>query len=141
MAVASRPAPRWQRVTVRYIITDGRTRAGAQAVHGLRSEEGWSASKAEADVWWCWTEDHRDWFVVAGRGPAPWASSSHEGYAENKRQARASGSAEEYQARSSGLASLTAVACGAKVIREETPRVVELPGQRYVEGCWSPDLE
>ena len=26
------------------------------------------------------------------------------------------------------------VACGAKVIREETPRVVELQGERYVEG-------
>jgi hypothetical protein len=95
--------------------------------------------KRKLMLWWCWTEDHdEDWFVVAKHGSAAAAFfESAEGYAEGDAQAQdLTIVPEEYQdEKHVGWPSPELlVACGAKVIREETPRVVELQGKRYVEG-------
>jgi len=95
--------------------------------------------KPKLMLWWCWTEDHHeDWFVVAGEGlAAAGFFESYEGYAEGDVQAEGLMILpEEYQdEKYVGWPSPELlVACGAKVIREETPRVVELQGERYVEG-------
>jgi len=95
--------------------------------------------KRELTLWWCWTEDHHeDWFVVAGHGfDAVGFFEEHEGYAEGDVQAEGLLTLpEEYQdEKYVGWPSHELlVACGAKLVREETPRVVELQGERYVEG-------
>jgi hypothetical protein len=90
-------------------------------------------------LWWCWTEDHHeDWFVVAGHGfDAVRFFEQQEGYAGGDAQAEGLLTLpEEYQdKRYVGWPSHELLAgCGAKLLREETPRVVELGGERYVEG-------
>jgi hypothetical protein len=95
--------------------------------------------KQKLMLWWCWTEDHHeDWFVVAGHGfAAVGFFESQEGYAEGDVHAKGLRILpEEYQEEKyvGWPSHELLVACGAKVIREETPRVVEVEGQRYVEG-------
>lgn len=95
--------------------------------------------KQKLMLWWCWTEDHHeDWFVVAGHGSAAVGFfEGAEGYAEG--DAHAEGltilPGDHQDKKYVGWPSHELlVACGAKVIREETPRVIELDGRRYVEG-------
>lgn len=95
--------------------------------------------KRKLMVWWCWTQDHHeDWFVVARHGfDAVVFFEQHEGYAEGDAQAEGLlVLPEEYQdEKYVGWPSHELlVGCGAKLLREETPRVVELGGERYVEG-------
>jgi hypothetical protein len=95
--------------------------------------------KQKLMLWWCWTEDHHeDWFVVAGHGVAAVGFfESEEGYGEGDVHAEGLRILpEEHQdEKYVGWPSPELLAaCGAKVIREETPRVVELQGERYVEG-------
>lgn len=92
--------------------------------------------KPKLMLWWCWTEDHHeDWFVVAGRGSrAAGFFESEEGHAEG--DVHAEGLLvlpEECQDdKHVGWPSHELLlACGGKLIREETPRVVELEGRRY----------
>lgn len=95
--------------------------------------------KQKLMLWWCWTEDHHeDWFVVAGHGVAAVGFfASYEGYAEGDVHAEGlmilPGDYQDQEYLGWPSHELLA-ACGAKVIRDETPRVVELDGQRYVEG-------
>ena len=95
--------------------------------------------KRKLMLWWCWTQDHHeDWFVVAGHGfDAVGFFEGQEGYAEGDAQAEGLlVLPEEYQdEKYVGWPSHELlVGCGAKLVREETPRVVELGGERYVEG-------
>ena len=118
-------------------------RAGAsirddEEAHARRKRMG-QRPKQKLMLWWCWTEDHHeDWFVVAGHGVAAVGFfESEEGYGEGDVQAKGLRILpEEYQdEKYLGWPSPELlVACGAKVIHEETPRVVELQGERYVEG-------
>lgn len=90
-------------------------------------------------LWWCWTEDHHeDWFVVAGQGfNAVGFFEEQEGYEEGDVQAQGLVTLpEEFQDEKyvGWPSEEVLVACGAKVLRAETPRVVELQAERYVEG-------
>jgi hypothetical protein len=111
---------------------------GDEGAHGRRKRMS-QRPKQRLMLWWCWTEDHHeDWFVVAGRGVAAVGFfESAEGY--GKGDVRAEGLRilpEEYQdEKYVGWPSPELLAaCGAQVIREETARVVELQGERYVGG-------
>lgn len=95
--------------------------------------------KRKLMLWWCWTQDHHeDWFVVAEHGfDAVGFFEEYEGYGEGDAQAEGLMILpEEYQdEKYLGWPSHELfVACGARVVREEPPRVVELEGERYVEG-------
>ncbi len=90
-------------------------------------------------LWWCSTEDHHeDWFVVAKDAiAAARLFERYEGYGKGDAEARdVTTLPAEYQDQKyvgwPGHELL--IACGAKVVREETPRVVEFQGERYVEG-------
>jgi hypothetical protein len=95
--------------------------------------------KRKLELWWCWTEDHHeDWFVVAGHGfDAVRLFEEYEGYDEGDAQAESVLTLpEEYQdKRYVGWPSdELLVACGASILRSETPRVVEIRRVRYTEG-------
>jgi hypothetical protein len=95
--------------------------------------------KRKLELWWCWTEDHdEDWFVVAGhRFEAARLFERYEGYGEGDAQAESVLTLpdEHQDERYVGWPSEELLAaCGAKVLRSETPRVVEIGGVRYTEG-------
>jgi hypothetical protein len=96
-------------------------------------------------LWWCSTDDHdEDWFVVArGRADAEGFFEGAEGYgAGDARAERVSVLPPEYQdGKFAGWPTHELlVGCGARVVRGETPRVVELEGKRYVEGMLEHEL-
>jgi hypothetical protein len=95
--------------------------------------------KRKLQLWWCWTDDHdEDWFVVAGHGfDAVRFFEEQEGYEEGDAQAQSVLTLpEEFQdERYVGWPrDELLVACGARVLRSQTPRVVQIAGERYTEG-------
>ncbi len=90
-------------------------------------------------LYWCQTADHdEDWFVVARRAnDARVFFANQEGYDEGDVSVQAILVLPEAQqdGGNRGWPALELLeACGAKILRWETPRVVELKGTRFVEG-------
>lgn len=95
--------------------------------------------KSKLRLWWCQTADHdEDWFVVdRTQAGAEEFFRLHEGYHEGDVWAERLGLLpDEYQEEAlQGWPDHELLeACGGRVLRVETPRVVELEGRRYVEG-------
>jgi hypothetical protein len=90
-------------------------------------------------LYWCQTEDHHeDWFVVARRAKdAIRLFSAHEGYDHEDVVAEVATVLPEPLQDEKHLGWPTRElleACGAEILRWDTPRVVELQGTRWVEG-------
>ena len=89
------------------------------------------------NLYWVETDDHdEDWFVVAETEKK--AATFHErseGYGPGDALALFVVPVPERVGAEAGWPSLELLeACGATVLRHETPRVVEILGQRYCEG-------
>lgn len=90
-------------------------------------------------LYWCETDDHHeDWFVVARRAKdAIRFFREHEGYDDEDVLAEVAIVLAEALQDNKYLGWPTRElleACGAEILRWETPRVVELEGSRWVEG-------
>jgi hypothetical protein len=88
-------------------------------------------------LYWCSTVDHdEDWFVVARRrSEAIRLFEEHEGYDGDASAQLVCVLPEALQQEPSGWPGRDVLeACGAEIVRWETPRVVALGGVRYVEG-------
>jgi len=97
------------------------------------------ARKLRLKLFWCWTEDHdEDWFVVAKRSDeAKRFFLEFEGYDYEEVMAKPllvlpEGLQDDKHCGHPNRELLEA--CGATILRWETPRVVELNGMRWVEG-------
>ena len=99
-------------------------------------------SRAQAPslkLYWCQTDDHdEDWFVVARRArDAIRFFQSQEGYGDDDVLAEVVivlPQALQVDTHRGWPARELLEGCGAKILRWETPRVVELEGMRWVEG-------
>jgi hypothetical protein len=89
------------------------------------------------ELYWVETEDHHeDWFVVARseRRAARWHERA-EGYEDGDARARlVAGIPRHLEAKEGWPSHELLEACGARILRSDTPRVVEIEGERYVEG-------
>lgn len=89
------------------------------------------------NLYWVETEDHdEDWFVVAhDEQQAAAFHENSEGYESGDALATFIVSVPDWLAVEAGWPSDEVLeACGAKILRPETPRVVEIGGQRFCEG-------
>ncbi len=88
-------------------------------------------------LWWVMTEDQdEDWFVVAPDGEtAENFFVNEEGYEEGDAWADfILWIPDDVEAEAGWPTHEFLVACGAKILREDTPRVVEIEGRRFCEG-------
>jgi len=89
------------------------------------------------ELYWVETEDHHeDWFVVARseRRAARWHERA-EGYEDGDARATLVGGIPRHLEAKEGWPSHELLeACGARILRSDTPRVVEIDGGRFVEG-------
>lgn len=89
-------------------------------------------------LYWCWTVDHHeDWFVVArGAREARRFHDLAEGYDGEAQAELVAPLPEDFQdeGRKGWPTRELLTACGAEILRWETPRVVVLRGVRYGEG-------
>jgi len=96
------------------------------------------------NLYWVETEDHdEDWFVVASNDRA--AARFHErneGYARGDAQAtfivEVPG---RLKARAGWPSEEDLEACGAKILRPDTPRLVEIGGRQFCEGTLEHEIE
>jgi len=90
-------------------------------------------------LYWCWTDDHHeDWFVVARRAAeAKRFFQEYEGYDKDQVLAEVAfvlpEALQDDEHRGWPTREMLE-ACGAKILRWETPRVIELDGMRWTEG-------
>jgi hypothetical protein len=102
-------------------------------------------ARSKLGLYWCWTDDHHeDWFVVAPRArDARRFFENAEGYDHSAESRRVVTLPDELQ----GTAKLgwpdedVLTACGARHLRDESPRVVELNGERFAEGMLQHELD
>ena len=88
-------------------------------------------------LWWVQTEDQdEDWFIVAPDGEtAETFFVDAEGYEEGDAWADfILWIPDDVEAEVGWPSHELLVACGAKILREDTPRVVEIEGRRFCEG-------
>jgi len=95
------------------------------------------------NLYWVETDDHdEDWFVVAY--DAHEAEAIHEGvegYGEGQADATFLCAVPAELQANPGWPSLELLeACGGRVLRRETPRIVELAGRRFSEGVLEHEL-
>jgi hypothetical protein len=96
-------------------------------------------------LYWCWTADHdEDWFVLARRArDARRFFERAEGYDHEGQSRRVAPLPEALQRTAQvGWPDVEVLtACGARLLRSESPRVVELNGERFVEGMLQHELD
>ena len=89
------------------------------------------------NLYWVETDEHHeDWFILAESGArAAFIHEEFEGYEDGYAEAQFVAKVPEEFSNESGHPSLELLAaCGAKIIRAEAPRCVEIDGMRYSEG-------
>lgn len=89
------------------------------------------------NLYWVETDDHHeDWFILAeSEKRAELIHEEFEGYDDGDAKAQFVTKVPEEFVTEPGHPSIEVlVACGAKIIRAETPRLVEIDGKRFVEG-------
>ena len=97
-------------------------------------------------LYWVETEDHdEDWFVVArNKREARTFHERSEGYASGDAQATFIVAVPDWlqpRPRAGWPSDEVLEACGAKILRPDTPRVVEIGGRKFCEGTLEHEIE